>query len=78
MDRNLVARRLREARLRAGLTEVDVRDRIGISTRTVRAYEHAERLPGAQALAKLTRLYGVSADWVLGDAEREHPGSSSG
>jgi transcriptional regulator with XRE-family HTH domain len=68
MKREQVARRLREARLRAGLTEVELSRKTRIPLRTISAYEHGEILPGLWALATLCMALGISPGWVL-DAE---------
>jgi len=60
-----LARRLRVARRRSGLSQRDVYGVTGIARRTLQAYENARHFPGAWALAELARIYAVSADWLL-------------
>lgn len=53
---------LREAR---GLTQLQVADRIGISKAMISAYETASKAPSIEVLIRLSRLYGVSIDYLV-------------
>ena len=53
---------LREAR---GLTQLQVADRIGISKAMISAYETASKAPSVDVLIRLSRLYGVSIDYLV-------------
>lgn len=59
-------RKLRQLREAQGLTQKQVGTRIGVTSSVVSAYENGIRLPSYAALIKLTSLYGVSADYLLG------------
>jgi transcriptional regulator with XRE-family HTH domain len=71
MNRALLAERLREARLKAGLTEKDVWRRSGIAPRTIRGLEAGEHAPRLETLAALARLFGLSLDWLTGTASSD-------
>ncbi len=58
--------RLRELRLKHGLTQLQVARRLGLSKAVVSSYEAASRRPSYEVLIKLARLYGVSTDYLLG------------
>lgn len=53
---------LREAR---GLTQLQVANRIGISKAMVSAYETASKAPSIEVLIRLSRLFGVSVDYLV-------------
>lgn len=55
-------RSLREARK---LTQLQVAERIGISKAMISAYETASKAPSIDVLIRLSRLYGVSIDYLV-------------
>lgn len=52
---------LREAR---GLTQLQVANRIGVSKAMISAYETASKAPSIEVLIRLSRLFGVSVDFL--------------
>lgn len=63
---NLIASRLRAARVRAGIDVSAVAEVLGRSRNTVAAWESGRSLPNAADLAVLVTLYRCSADWIVG------------
>lgn len=57
---------LRLARERRGLTQLQVMGQTGINNKTLSGYENGVAEPDLQTLAALLRLYGASADRLLG------------
>ena len=55
-------RTLREAR---GLTQLQVANRIGVSKAMISAYETATKAPSIEVLIRLSRLFGVSVDYLV-------------
>lgn len=55
-------RSLREAR---GLTQLQVAERIGVSKAMISAYETASKAPSIEVLIRLSRLFGVSVDYLV-------------
>ena len=53
---------LREAR---GWTQLQVANRIGLSKAMISAYETASKAPSIEALIRLSRLFGVSVDYLV-------------
>lgn len=51
---------LKQARKRAGLTQSDVANAIGVDYVTVSNWERGATFPGRKRLAELCKLYGVS------------------
>ncbi|WP_223640224.1 helix-turn-helix domain-containing protein [Corallococcus sp. EGB] len=56
----------REARLRLGLTQADVAERVGIAMEVYSRMERGRMLPRAQTLRRLCDVLSVSADALLG------------
>lgn len=53
---------LRETR---GMTQLQVANRIGVSKTMVSAYETASKAPSVEVLIRLSRLFGVSVDYLV-------------
>ena len=70
-----LGQRLRELRRERGLTQHQVADRLGVTASVVSAYEGGLRQPSYEVLIKLVRLYGVSADYLLGISGKRAPDS---
>ena len=58
--------RLKKARKRKGLSQIDVFDAVGISNKSLSRYENNSSTPSPDVLMKLTRLYDVSGEYILG------------
>jgi transcriptional regulator with XRE-family HTH domain len=61
-----VARRLRLCVLQSERTVREIAEAIGQSTSTVYRWMDGSAVPSALGLARLCRVLGVSADWLLG------------
>lgn len=62
---DILAIRLKKARIQAGLKQVDVSRKTGINNKTLSGYENEVSEPDAETLRKLAELYDVSVDWLL-------------
>lgn len=60
-----VGKRLKAARLRKALTVSMVSEETGISTGNLSDLERGRSLPSSGALARLSDIYDVTADWIL-------------
>lgn len=63
---SLLATRLREARVRAGLSQAEAAERLGLHRPAVSAIEAGTRRVLAEELASFSTLYEVSVNWLLG------------
>ena len=63
--------RLKELRTQAGLTQLQLAQRIGITKSVVSFYELQERTPSPDVLVKLAGIFSVSTDYLLGLDKRE-------
>ncbi len=61
--------RLRELRLRYGLSQQDVSDYVGISRTYISDYERGKRLPSVSVLCKIAQCFGTgtSIDYLVGN-----------
>ena len=58
--------RFREARLQAGLTTVQLAQKMGVTQAAVSHWDAGKKVPGTETLYKLADLYGVTIDYLLG------------
>ena len=58
--------RLKELRKQNGLTQQQLAERIGVSKSVVSFYELKERTPSPDVLVKLSYIFHVSTDYLLG------------
>jgi len=58
-------KRLREVRMRNGLTQQQMADKLGISLNAYQKYEQAERSPSLECLVSIADIFDVSLDYLL-------------
>lgn len=63
--------RLKELRTQAGMTQLQLAQRMGITKSVVSFYELQERTPSPDVLVKLAGIFRVSTDYLLGIDKRE-------
>ena len=61
-----LGQKLRQLRQANGLNQRQTAERIGVTASVVSAYENDIRQPSYASLVKLTALYNVSSDYLLG------------
>lgn len=66
-----LAKKLVVARVNAGLNRKQVAERLGVSESLIGLYENANRQPSLENLMKLSTIYKVSADYLLGCEQPE-------
>lgn len=77
-DRSILLRdRLRQALLRAGMTQTALADRIGIDRSTLSSLMNSDqpRTPNAHWVAAAAQALQVTTDWLLGLEQSEQPAS---
>ena len=69
--------RLRLLRKEKGWTQGDVAIRLGVTKSVVSAYETSLRYPSYDILIRITKIFGVTSDYLLG-IEKKQPLDLSG
>ena len=64
--RTSFGKRLLEARQRAGLTQAELGEKLGLSQRAVAHWEHRRSPMYADQIVTLCEVLGVTAEWLLG------------
>ncbi|MCH5209198.1 MAG: helix-turn-helix transcriptional regulator [Oscillospiraceae bacterium] len=62
---------LKELRQRAGLTQKQLAERLWVSKATVSYYEQSLRYPSPEILVKISGVFHVSTDYLLGLKEKK-------
>lgn len=65
-----MGKKLHSLRTEMKLTQKQVADRIGLAISAVSAYESGTRYPSYETLIKLSRMFHVSTDYLLGLTEK--------
>ena len=58
--------KLKELRKQHGLTQQQLADRVGVTKSVISFYELKERAPSPEVLTKLSYIFHVSTDYLLG------------
>lgn len=56
-------------RKKAGLSQLDLADRLGVSRQSVSKWETGEANPEVTKIPAMAKLFGVTADWLLSEEE---------
>lgn len=62
---------LRELRQQAGLTQKQLAERLWLSKATISYYEQSVRSPSPEVLVKLSKIFHVSTDYLLGIEDKK-------
>ena len=63
---NIFPQRLKELRLKKGLTQTELGKKVGVKQNTFTNWENGKREPSFENLIKLADLLEVSLDWLFG------------
>ena len=58
--------RIRELRQKKNLSQLQLSIELEVTQETISAYEHSKHLPSITALMKMSQLFGVSMDYIMG------------
>lgn len=61
----MLARRISELRIRKGFSQSQLAELLHVSTSTIGMYEQGRRTPSIDMLAGLSRVFGVSLDYLI-------------
>ena len=68
-----MSNRIRELREGRKMSQVRLSIELGVSQETISAYESGKHFPSYAALVKLSDLFGVSIDYLMGRSNSETP-----
>uniref|UniRef100_A0A7C4XVD9 NUDIX domain-containing protein n=1 Tax=candidate division WWE3 bacterium TaxID=2053526 RepID=A0A7C4XVD9_UNCKA len=74
---NLLFRNIRMARVQAGLSQKDFARKLGVSDKTISAYETGRAIPPTKALSKIASIAGLSLSELMGVKEKDGEGALS-
>lgn len=63
--------RLKDLRKQAGLTQVDVAEKLGISQPAYASWERSVKKPTQENLVKIAQILNVSVDYLVGNSEEK-------
>ena len=58
--------RIRELRLAAGFSQVELAEKLGVSKQSVSNWENDNIQPSVEMLIKISKVFGVTTDYLLG------------
>jgi repressor LexA len=68
---NMLSEKLKTMRTNKGLTQLDIANLLGVTQQAVGKWERGLSAPDYDALVKLSNLYHVSTDYLLGQKSKE-------
>lgn len=75
---NSFGAKLKSCRKDMSLSQRELGQKIGVAESTISLYESNKRFPDAETLQKISSLFNVSLDYLLGNAPCKKPASPSG
>lgn len=66
MNNEIFAKRFKELRLNAGITQTEFSHYLGISKATISYYESGKRMPSNSQIRKIANYFKVPIDYLLG------------
>lgn len=67
----MLSDRIKEARVKAGLTQKQLAEKVGIATTTLSGYERGASDPDINTLCKIMDIVGVDANFIYQDYKQE-------
>ena len=58
--------KLREVRLKSGMTQLQLADKVNVTKSVISYYEHKDKKPSPDILIKFSEIFGVTTDYLLG------------
>ena len=63
--------RIKQLRIGRGLSQVDLAEKLGVSKQSVSNWENDNIQPSIEMLVKISHIFSVSTDYLLGENSRE-------
>lgn len=62
----MIGKRIKKQRLKYNLTQRELSFRLGLTPKMISFYENEERTPPADIIIKLSQIFNISTDYILG------------
>lgn len=62
--------KIKELRIKRGLTQTELAQLVGVSKSVISSYENAVHMPPYDILIKFSNIFGVSCDYLLGNTKQ--------
>lgn len=66
---NIFSQRLKELRLKKGLTQTELGERVGVKQNTFTNWENGKREPNFETLLKLASILNTTTSYLLGESD---------
>jgi lactoylglutathione lyase len=60
-----IGKRVQSLRMKSGLSQEALAEKLGVTRQSVSKWELGQALPDTEKIVQISRLFGVSADWLL-------------
>ncbi|MCC8102726.1 MAG: helix-turn-helix domain-containing protein [Clostridiales bacterium] len=70
----ILSEKLLTLRTRAGLSQEELAEKLNVSRQSVSKWESGTSIPGIDKILEISRIYGISTDYLLKDEMEELPG----
>ena len=70
------ANHIKQLRNAVGMSQTELAQAMGTSRSNIAMWESGERLPGCSTLSKLSKLFDVSIDYIIGISEKRRNNST--
>ena len=67
----MLNKRIKQLRIERGLSQVDLAEKLGVSKQSISNWENDNIQPSIEMLLKISRIFSVSTDYLLGEDSRE-------
>ena len=67
----MLNKRIKQLRIERGLSQVDLAKKLGVSKQSISNWENDNIQPSIEMLLKISRIFSVSTDYLLGEDSRE-------
>lgn len=67
-----ICKHIKELRLKRGMTQVELASMLGVSKSVISSYENGIHLPPYDILIKLSKVFGVSCDYLIGATQSNY------
>ncbi|MCL2031284.1 MAG: helix-turn-helix domain-containing protein [Oscillospiraceae bacterium] len=74
----MIAKRLKQLRGEAGLSQQSLGDKLGVSQQTVAGWEAGRTAPNRRYVARLVEIFGVTSDYFLGISDNRTGAGADG